>query len=411
MHVATATAMGSAHVNAGQPGKVNNQDALAMRESDKGLIAVLCDGCGSQPHSGTGADIGANIIAQIINTHLHRVGKVERLDWNKITADITQLLKKEIDKFTLDGSTLAFEKAVVERFLFTAIVLVVVGDTAIVASFGDGVVIIDDEVINIESPILNSPPYLGYLLVKNNAYHTTEFSSYLKFSVIRTLQLSSLSKGVVVGTDGLSKLVDEDLHHPALVQPKALQRWINVQTSEKISNGSFIQGRCHDDVTLIIVRTDEAQNRLFENRSKIAELKQIISGLENLIKEIKSQLDRTNLTLSEAEVKIKDLEEKLSEAATKAEEIKSFETKIAGLKEIVDGMRQDLPRKAKPVMIAVDKFLDQFPYLRSGPSTTYRYRTLYDVEREAEREREQQQLNDWRKGGSRKWFPKFRGGK
>ena len=109
MHLASATAPGSTHINPGQPGKINNQDALAIRELTNGLVAVLCDGCSSLPHSGIGADIGANIIAQILKASLPANGQVKNLNWSKLTQIIVQELKKEITKYTADASIEAFE--------------------------------------------------------------------------------------------------------------------------------------------------------------------------------------------------------------------------------------------------------------------------------------------------------------
>ena len=376
MHLASATAPGSAHINPGQPGKINNQDALAIRELTNGLVAVLCDGCSSLPFSGIGADIGANIIAQILKASLPTNGQIKNLNWSKLTAIVVQELRKEIAKYTADNSVEAFEKAVTERFLFTATALVAVGDLAVVASFGDGLVIVDDEIIDPPPPILNSPPYLGYLLLQNSAYHTPELNSHLQFLVIKKLELSKLAKGLVVGTDGLRQLLDEDLHHPALVQPKTLQRWLNAQTTEKIEGNTIIQGRCHDDVTLIIVRTEEAQERLFKNRVKIAELKQDLTELQKLLDEFSRDLDRTNLTLKEAEAKTEELSEKIQAAAAKAKAIKSFENKADDLKARLENLSQDLPKKtikpappasAEPAAGIIREFIDEFPYYYGSP--------------------------------------------
>lgn len=388
MHTVAATAPGFTHVNPGQPGKINNQDALATRESPKGLVAVLCDGCSSQPFSGTGADIGANLIAGIINKKLLSGCEIEKLDWTEITNETSRLLKTEIRKFTLNDSVPAFEKAAIERFSFTAIVLVITGDIATVASFGDGLVIIDDEVIDLQPPILNSPPYLCYLLVQKSAYHTEEFKQYLEFNPIRTLQLSSLAKGLIIGTDGLAPLASEDLHHPALVQPRMLQNWLNAQTTEKLNNGTFVLGKCKDDVTLMIIRTEEAQKRLFANRSKIAQLKQMISDLEALIKELDSDLTRTRSTMLTLKEKIRELETNLEEVEAKATALNSFESKVATLRTQVEKLRREIDKKYQPVLVPVkhtpkhfddqeyyydDRYRspyiggDPFPYTKSFP--------------------------------------------
>ena len=230
--------------------------------------------------SGIGADIGANIIARVIDQHLSKISSLKQINWGSITKDVQDNLRLGVNLFTSNNSA-DLESVVVERFLFTVMIVITTDNLAMIVSFGDGIVIIDDKVISIESPILNSPPYLGYMLLKDSAYHTKKLSSYLAFSVVKTIDLSKLKKGLIVGTDGLKDLMHEDLHHPSLVQPKTLQRWLNALTSEKIHNGSFITGKCSDDVSMVIIRTDKAQDRLLKSRREVAELKREIARLQS----------------------------------------------------------------------------------------------------------------------------------
>ena len=306
MHIATATATGSAHINPGQPGKINNQDALVVKKLANGHIVVLSDGCGSQPISGIGADIGANIIARVIDQHLSKISSLKQINWGSITKDVQDNLRLGVNLFTSNNSA-DLESVVVERFLFTVMIVITTDNLAMIVSFGDGIVIIDDKVISIESPILNSPPYLGYMLLKDSAYHTKKLSSYLAFSVVKTIDLSKLKKGLIVGTDGLKDLMHEDLHHPSLVQPKTLQRWLNALTSEKIHNGSFITGKCSDDVSMVIIRTDKAQDRLLKSRREVAELKREIARLQSELTTAVESLKKAEASREETEKNLADL--------------------------------------------------------------------------------------------------------
>lgn len=356
MHVVTATAPGSAHINPGQPGKVNNQDAIAARSFNGGQVIVLSDGCGSQPHSGTGADIGANIIAQTICRWLSH-GSLQQLDWKKITKEVADALRAEVGKFAVSDGIADFEQAVVERFLFTATVLVVLGNEAIVASLGDGVVVVDDEVIIMEPPILNAPAYVGYLLLRNSAYHKDDLKSHLIFSVIRTVDLSTLEKSLIVGTDGFTRLIEEDLHHPALAQPKSLQRWLNAVTSEKIQNGSFVPSKCDDDVSLVLVRTKQAQRKLLESRREVVELKQEISSLRMQFVEVTAELDRSTLSQVAAEEKISDLEDQVATLGGKAAKADKFESELVEFREKVSVMRKKLKPGLLPFVSAADSLI------------------------------------------------------
>ncbi|MEK7585486.1 MAG: protein phosphatase 2C domain-containing protein [Patescibacteria group bacterium] len=361
MHYAvTATAPGSAHINPGQPGKTSTQDAVVSIKLPQGRVVVLCDGCGSQPYSGTGADIGAHLIAQAVIKDLARALTPEKLDWTEITAEVGRTLHQAVRLFAPDDSSTTFERMTVERFLFTAMVLVVIDDVAVVASFGDGIIIIDEEIIEIEAPILNAPPYIGYLLLKDSSYHAEPLRKHLVFSVIKTLSLSKLVKGLVVGTDGLRELADDDLHHPALVQPKSLQRWLNAKTTERIHNGSFVSGKCSDDVSLVIVRTEEAQRRLTEERREVAELKQEILSLRTNFSTIQGELMTANLSRTDAESKVLSLQTELARLETKAEKVDLLTTGLTSLKVEIGKLSKNLPQKAAPVVTLFEEFWKKF---------------------------------------------------
>jgi serine/threonine protein phosphatase PrpC len=357
MYIVTATAPGSTHTNPGQPGKINNQDAIAQIINSDSYVIVLCDGCGSQPHSGTGADIGAHLIAHAINNNLTKCSKLDQLDWDVITEEIKKSLRIAVGFFDGDGSTTTFEKMVVERFLFTAMVVVIKHDIALVTSFGDGIVIVDEEAIELEPPILNSPPYIGYLLLNKSAYHSEELKSHLAFSVIDIINLSEIEKSLIVGTDGLRELIDDDLHHPALVQPKSLQRWLNAQTTEHIHKGSFIAGKCPDDVSLVIIRTDETQKKLIESRREVVELKRSVAQLQANVGRVTQELDLMTISREVAEEKVSKLNDELKQTKVKAKKAELFETELESLQEAIDKLRKDLHPTARPLLSIIDSLM------------------------------------------------------
>ena len=369
MHIAAASAPGATHINTGQPGKTNNQDALVVHRFGETTITVLCDGCGSQPHSATGADIGAYIIAQVIWQQLQRTSPSAALAWRDILGQTLQNLSAAVQPFvvSLNGSSkAAFEQAVIERFLFTAVVAVMRNDIAEIATFGDGVVILDDDVIVLDPPIVDTPPYLGYLLLNNSAYHSPDLREHLAFQEIKQINLRDLDKGLIVGTDGLKDLLHEDLHHPALVQPKALQRWLNVQTTERIHEGSFVGGKCRDDVSLVLVRTEEAQEKLLESRREVAELKQKISRLDLDICLLREDLKRTSVGKQAAEERLESLQTEFAVTAHQARKAELFEKELVTLRGRIASLRQDPDPPAGALSYAVDSFLQVF-FPRSHP--------------------------------------------
>ncbi len=386
MYLAAATAPGSTHINPGQPGKINSQDVYCQLAVPGGHIVVLCDGCGSQPFSGTGADIAAHVIAHAVSQELSRVATIHDLDWSLITDDVLRTLRRAARVFALNGSAPALEQAVVSRFLFTALVIVVVDNVAEVRSCGDGIVIVDDEVLELEIPLVNAPPYLGYLLLENSAYHTDELRHHLGLVHVRSVDLSSLSKGLIVGTDGMKPLLSEDLHHPALAEPRLLQRWLNVQTSECIQAGTFRPGKCHDDVTLVIIRTDETQATLVEARREVTELKQRVGQLQQDVAQISDEAKRNRIGRTEAEARLDTLNKELKTLKVKAEEADVLAAQITALQKIVDTMRQGNVATSAPLFGLLQEFMKMWappanlvfpapparPAVQSVPGKSYR---------------------------------------
>lgn len=75
-HVFAAAAIGKSHIDAGIP----CQDAFAHERVGDTLIAVVCDGAGSQPRSDLGATLMTAAIARGLAGHARRGAAPERLD-------------------------------------------------------------------------------------------------------------------------------------------------------------------------------------------------------------------------------------------------------------------------------------------------------------------------------------------
>src|SRR5262245_8137740 len=63
LEIAGGSIAGQMHLAAGR----NNQDAYCWEASPGGLVAVVCDGCGSGPHSEVGALIGARLVVRAVS--------------------------------------------------------------------------------------------------------------------------------------------------------------------------------------------------------------------------------------------------------------------------------------------------------------------------------------------------------
>jgi hypothetical protein len=243
---------------------------MTIRSTGETKVVVLADGCGSQPHSEIGADIGCNLTASLIMEQLER----GELDWAQLTQDLCEKLEPIIKMYD-DGN---FDEALVQRFLFTLIAVVVHEDVVQIASFGDGVVIADDNIIHIKPPVENTPPYVGYLFRKDSPYHGKGLSQHLQFRMVYNKPLRNIKKSLIIATDGLLALPLDEIHHPAfLKKANALQIWLNTHATERAEDNQIIPGICSDDVTMVLIRTEEAQAYLLEGRSEILKLKKEIN--------------------------------------------------------------------------------------------------------------------------------------
>src|SRR5439155_16598404 len=87
--LAGATVAGRLHHVSGR----NNQDAFAWAQSPGGLVAVVCDGCGSAPHSEVGAQLGARLVAKTLALQLAQGGDPAGDDfWLAARAEVLRTL-------------------------------------------------------------------------------------------------------------------------------------------------------------------------------------------------------------------------------------------------------------------------------------------------------------------------------
>lgn len=242
--VAGGTVPGSAHVRAGR----SSQDAFAWAWAPRGLVAVVCDGCGSAPRSEIGAGLAARLFAAsaaramaegeraadvvceraIAATlgHLHALGRAMSLD----TAG------------TDVRAVTTFARTVHDAFLFTVVVLVVQPEETVVFAAGDGVVVVNGERIVLGPFEDNAPPYPGYALVDPTRPSALE--------VVRRLPTEKLAS-LVLGTDGAIDVAADRSFDPArdpriLANPDMVRRRLAVLARSEST-------RFEDDATLVVI--------------------------------------------------------------------------------------------------------------------------------------------------------------
>ena len=192
--------VGHAHVASGK----SNQDAFAWARSleDGHLVAVVADGCGSAPHSGVGAQLGARLLVQLVLDAL-REGLAEEVALmvahERLVVELRHLA--EAMSGAPQGTT-EFARVVLEHFLFTVVGVVVDGRAGLVTPFslGDGLLVLNGEPHVLGPFANNEPPYLGYQLVDGNRRPFRRHAS-LRIEALRSMLL---------GTDGAVDLMNAE---------------------------------------------------------------------------------------------------------------------------------------------------------------------------------------------------------
>ncbi len=192
--------VGQAHVASGK----SNQDAFAWARSvdDGHLVAVVADGCGSAPHSGVGAQLGARLVVQFAHDAL-REGLADEaalaVAHGRLVAELRRLAE------AMSGAkagTTEFARVVLEHFLFTVVGVVVDGRAGLVTPFslGDGLLVLNGEPHVLGPFANNEPPYLGYELVDGNR------RPFRRHASLRTDAFRSM----LLGTDGVVDLMNAE---------------------------------------------------------------------------------------------------------------------------------------------------------------------------------------------------------
>lgn len=199
--VAEASTIGSYHRQLGK----NNQDAYYSVRTEEVLIAAVCDGCGSSLHSEVGAQLG---VKWVVNTILHTLATpnqgppTEAKFWLTVFHSLLLKVQKTIIGLTdlSMGLKDANLDAIKDYFLFTIVATLITPTTTVIVALGDGVIILNGEIMALGPFPHNAPPYLTYGLWERE---NPEWHFKIKAS-LPTDQVKSL----IIGTDGVMDLID-----------------------------------------------------------------------------------------------------------------------------------------------------------------------------------------------------------
>jgi hypothetical protein len=252
--IAGGSVAGHAHLAAGR----NNQDAFCWEASAGGLIAVVCDGCGSRPHSEVGALVGARLVVRALR-RLRRAGLGQ--------AGLFDDLRRSVLGGPSDGRRPRSHRTVVDYLLFTIVGLIVTDRCATPFSIGDGLIVVNGEAREIGPFPDNEPPYLAYALLPRGLDGGR--SDRTAFQVHEATPAEAL-RSVLIGTDGVRDLRDAEGRpipgrsepEPEIVGPLS-QFWTDdaffrnrdmVRRRLAVLNRGPRAGLLADDTTLVAVR-------------------------------------------------------------------------------------------------------------------------------------------------------------
>ncbi len=147
----------------------DGQDGHALVVSEHVVAAIVTDGCSSGRSSEIGARIGASWLAALITQRFGATVIDGELGVRAAADDITRalLLRLELLARSLDPLGVIDAARIDDALLFGFLAAVVTPSTTIVFGIGDGIVVIDDDVISIDPGPENAPPYAAYGLLED----------------------------------------------------------------------------------------------------------------------------------------------------------------------------------------------------------------------------------------------------
>lgn len=276
--LATGSVIGRDHISMWK----NNQDSYIYQKDEESglLVALVADGCGECEHSETGAAIGSRITVSAILSSARTVLQKDKKDHGEFIFQSQEFWKRVQDDVLAQLRVIALQmgesltKTVSEHFLFTLVGVLITPKTSIFFAFGDGVIYVNGDQIQLGKYLNNAPPYIGYGLVSTTQVFP---EAYMQFRIPKVIPTEELDN-FLVGTDGVediqlnerSKIPGKEeevgpiaflwenekfFHNKALLTRRL--RLLNTQCSYPVWSEQRIEvhsGLLHDDTTMIVGR-------------------------------------------------------------------------------------------------------------------------------------------------------------
>jgi hypothetical protein len=183
----------------------NNQDAVLVLESDECTVGLITDGCGS----GTNSEVGAQLALKYL---LGRITSQIQSDWRSN-------LKEDMQEYTLKLAALHGKDSgtfIKDFLLYTIIGFVETNDTLTLFSYGDGVIIIDDDVEVINQN--NRPRYLNNELIDGEG------------GQFEYKELALDNRTIIIGSDGMEDFI-EGIEKGLIEEYKSMDQFVGDETN------------------------------------------------------------------------------------------------------------------------------------------------------------------------------------
>jgi hypothetical protein len=176
----------------------NCQDAFCCQHDERGLAAVVCDGCSSGRHSEVGAKLGARLVVEMLRRQLPALDTCTPDDL------LETVRRNTLRRFgTLVRAMGSEHVATVNTyFLFTVVGTLIGSRRAIVFMLGDGIALLNGH--RLDAPTrTNQPPYLCYGLIESALESMRP--GHLRFRVLADVPSSQIET-LALGSDGAHAL-------------------------------------------------------------------------------------------------------------------------------------------------------------------------------------------------------------
>jgi hypothetical protein len=180
--------------------KKNNQDAFLWKAKEDLLIAVVADGCGSQPDSEVGSKIVSRLFAHKVLDHVF-----VNPSWSheSLLEQTRQDVLAHLRAFVIHlGSP--FCDTLLNLFLSTLVGVIITKECTSIFSIGDGYYALNGEVVPLGPLPENAPPYMAYGLL-NTRWNPKE----IQFKIQRMIPTEEV-QSILIGTDGIENLIENE---------------------------------------------------------------------------------------------------------------------------------------------------------------------------------------------------------